>query len=79
MGVLFVCFPSSATGPGPCEDVMPYLGSEDTVRELRRALSNPNVQSDQLRYRNTVLKVIRSQTHLTAAHEITSRFLFMLI
>uniref|UniRef100_A0A3Q1JRF2 AP complex subunit beta n=1 Tax=Anabas testudineus TaxID=64144 RepID=A0A3Q1JRF2_ANATE len=38
---------------------MPYLGSEDTVRELRRALSNPNVQSDQLRYRNTILKVIR--------------------
>lgn len=42
---------------------MPYLGSEDTVRELRRALSNPNVQSDPLRYRNTVLKVIRSVTH----------------
>lgn len=39
--------------------VMPYLGSEDTVRELRRALSNPNVQSDHLRYRNTILKVIR--------------------
>ncbi|KAM9855517.1 AP-4 complex subunit beta-1 [Aulostomus maculatus] len=38
---------------------MPYLGSEDTVRDLRRALSNPNVQSDQLRYRNTILKVIR--------------------
>uniref|UniRef100_A0A671TT78 AP complex subunit beta n=1 Tax=Sparus aurata TaxID=8175 RepID=A0A671TT78_SPAAU len=38
---------------------MPYLGSEDTVRELRRALSNPNVQSDHLRYRNTILKVIR--------------------
>uniref|UniRef100_H3CM05 Adaptor related protein complex 4 subunit beta 1 n=1 Tax=Tetraodon nigroviridis TaxID=99883 RepID=H3CM05_TETNG len=41
---------------------MPYLGSEDTVRELRRALSNPNVQSDQLRYRNTVLRVIRSMS-----------------
>lgn len=39
--------------------IMPYLGSEDTVRELRRALCNPNVQSDQLRYRNTILKVIR--------------------
>ncbi|KAM4610404.1 AP-4 complex subunit beta-1 [Polymixia lowei] len=38
---------------------MPYLGSEETVRELRRALSNPNVQSDHLRYRNTILKVIR--------------------
>lgn len=42
--------------------IMPYLGSEDTVRELRRALSNPNVQSDQLRYRNTILKVIRAMS-----------------
>ncbi|XP_032377543.1 AP-4 complex subunit beta-1 [Etheostoma spectabile] len=41
---------------------MPYLGNEDTVRELRRALSNPNVQSDPLRYRNTVLKVIRAMS-----------------
>ncbi|XP_074538246.1 AP-4 complex subunit beta-1 [Halichoeres trimaculatus] len=41
---------------------MPYLGGEDAVRELRRALSNPNVQSDQLRYRNTILKVIRSMS-----------------
>lgn len=41
---------------------MPYLGSEDTVKELRRALSNPNVQSDQLRYRNTILKVIRAMS-----------------
>ncbi|KAM3872159.1 AP-4 complex subunit beta-1 [Diretmus argenteus] len=41
---------------------MPYLGSEDTVRELRRALSNPNVQSDQLRHRNTILKVIRAMS-----------------
>ncbi|XP_029291106.1 AP-4 complex subunit beta-1 [Cottoperca gobio] len=41
---------------------MPYLGSEDTVRELRRSLSNPNVQSDQLRYRNTILKVIRAMS-----------------
>lgn len=49
--------------PGPCADIMPYLGNEDAVRELRRALSNPNVQSDQLRYRNTVLKVIRSLSH----------------
>lgn len=38
---------------------MPYLGSEDTVKDLRRALSNPNVQSEPLRYRNTILKVIR--------------------
>ncbi|KAM6976979.1 AP-4 complex subunit beta-1 [Aplochiton taeniatus] len=38
---------------------MPFLGSEETVRELKRALSNPNVQSDHLRYRNTILRVIR--------------------
>uniref|UniRef100_A0A672I501 Beta-adaptin appendage C-terminal subdomain domain-containing protein n=1 Tax=Salarias fasciatus TaxID=181472 RepID=A0A672I501_SALFA len=38
---------------------MPYLGNEETVKELRRALSNPNIQCDQLRYRNTVLRVIR--------------------
>uniref|UniRef100_A0A3B4AKK9 Beta-adaptin appendage C-terminal subdomain domain-containing protein n=1 Tax=Periophthalmus magnuspinnatus TaxID=409849 RepID=A0A3B4AKK9_9GOBI len=38
---------------------MPYLSGEDTVKELRRALSNPNVQSDPLRYRNTITKVIR--------------------
>ncbi|CAJ1055119.1 AP-4 complex subunit beta-1 [Xyrichtys novacula] len=41
---------------------MPYLGGEDAVRELRRTLSNPNVQADQLRYRNTILKVIRSMS-----------------
>ncbi|XP_069025350.1 AP-4 complex subunit beta-1 [Embiotoca jacksoni] len=41
---------------------MPYLGGEEVVKELRRALSNPNVQSDQLRYRNTILKVIRSMS-----------------
>uniref|UniRef100_A0A3Q3F5Y4 Adaptor related protein complex 4 subunit beta 1 n=1 Tax=Labrus bergylta TaxID=56723 RepID=A0A3Q3F5Y4_9LABR len=41
---------------------MPYLGGDDAVRELRRALSNPNVQSDPLRYRNTILKVIRSMS-----------------
>uniref|UniRef100_A0A673WQM7 Adaptor related protein complex 4 subunit beta 1 n=1 Tax=Salmo trutta TaxID=8032 RepID=A0A673WQM7_SALTR len=38
---------------------MPYLGGEHTVRELRRALSNPNVQADHLRYRNTIHRVIR--------------------
>uniref|UniRef100_G3PIH5 Beta-adaptin appendage C-terminal subdomain domain-containing protein n=1 Tax=Gasterosteus aculeatus aculeatus TaxID=481459 RepID=G3PIH5_GASAC len=41
---------------------MPYLGSEDTVRELRRHLSNPNVQSDPLRYRSSILKVIRAMS-----------------
>lgn len=52
---------------------MPYLGSEDTVRELRRALSNPNVQSDPLRYRNTVLKVIRSVTHTHTDRQVSFR------
>ncbi|XP_036389534.1 AP-4 complex subunit beta-1 [Megalops cyprinoides] len=41
---------------------MPYLGSEETVKELKRALSNPNVQSDRLRYRNVILRVIRFMT-----------------
>ncbi|KAM6925338.1 AP-4 complex subunit beta-1 [Xenentodon cancila] len=41
---------------------MPYLGGEETVRELRRALANPNIQSDPLRYRSTVLKVIRAMS-----------------
>ncbi|KAJ8258019.1 hypothetical protein GJAV_G00192260 [Gymnothorax javanicus] len=44
------------------EVAMPYLGSEETVRELKRALSNPNVQSDRLRYRNVILRVIRCMT-----------------
>ncbi|XP_076022436.1 AP-4 complex subunit beta-1 [Genypterus blacodes] len=41
---------------------MPYLGSEDTVKELKKALSKPSVQSDPLRYRNTVLKAIRAMS-----------------
>lgn len=41
---------------------MPSLGSEDTVKELRRALSNPNVQADPLRYRSSILKVIRAMS-----------------
>ncbi|XP_067863404.1 AP-4 complex subunit beta-1 isoform X1 [Heptranchias perlo] len=41
---------------------MPYYGSEDTVKELRRGLSNPSIQADRLRYRNVVLKVIRFMT-----------------
>ncbi|XP_068194281.1 AP-4 complex subunit beta-1 isoform X2 [Antennarius striatus] len=39
---------------------MPYLSSEDTVKELRKTLANPSVQSDPLRYRNAVLRVIRA-------------------
>ncbi|KAL1020490.1 hypothetical protein UPYG_G00000750 [Umbra pygmaea] len=38
---------------------MSYLGSEEMVRELRRALSNPHIQTDRLRYRNTIHRVIR--------------------
>ncbi|XP_063065207.1 AP-4 complex subunit beta-1 [Engraulis encrasicolus] len=41
---------------------MPYLSSEETVKDLKRALSNPNIQSDRLRYRNYILRVIRSMT-----------------
>eukprot|EP00062_Callorhinchus_milii_P009428 gi/632953230/ref/XP_007892303.1/ PREDICTED: AP-4 complex subunit beta-1 [Callorhinchus milii] len=41
---------------------MPYYGSEDTVKELKRALANPHLQADRLRYRNVVLKVIRFMT-----------------
>ncbi|KAK6308657.1 hypothetical protein J4Q44_G00219280 [Coregonus suidteri] len=44
---------------------MPYLGGEQTVRELRRALSNPNVQTDHLRYRNTIHRVIRLNPELS--------------
>ncbi|XP_050183030.1 AP-4 complex subunit beta-1 isoform X1 [Myiozetetes cayanensis] len=38
---------------------MPYLGGEEALRELRRALSNPHVQADPVRYRAAVLRVIR--------------------
>ncbi|XP_031422400.1 AP-4 complex subunit beta-1 [Clupea harengus] len=41
---------------------MPYLSTEETVKELKRALSNPNIQSDRLRYRNYIMRVIRSMT-----------------
>lgn len=70
---------AAPVAPGPCTDIMPYLGNEDAVRELRRALSNPNVQSDQLRYRNTVLKVIRSPSHSPTNASQSSRFLFLLM
>lgn len=38
---------------------MPYLGSEDAVKELKKALCNPHVQADRLRYRNVIQRVIR--------------------
>ncbi|CAL9703568.1 unnamed protein product [Knipowitschia caucasica] len=41
---------------------MPYVSGEDTVKELRRALCNPNVQSDLLRYRSTITRVIRAMS-----------------
>ncbi|KAF7663919.1 hypothetical protein LDENG_00194610 [Lucifuga dentata] len=44
---------------GICAATMPYLGNEDMVKELRRALTKPSIQSDPLRYRNIILKVIR--------------------
>lgn len=46
---------------------MPYLGSEDVVKELKRALCNPHIQADRLRYRNVIQRVIRYQpTHALA-------------
>nr|KAF6290169.1 adaptor related protein complex 4 subunit beta 1 [Myotis myotis] len=38
---------------------MPYLGSEDAVKELKKALCNPHVQANRLRYRNVIQRVIR--------------------
>ncbi|XP_007429652.1 AP-4 complex subunit beta-1 [Python bivittatus] len=53
---------------------MPYLGSEDTVKELKRALSNPHVQADRLRYRNVIQRVIR---HMTQGVDVSSVFMEM--
>lgn len=44
--------------PGLSEK-MPYLGSEDVVKELKKALCNPHIQADRLRYRNVIQRVIR--------------------
>ncbi|KAK3546972.1 hypothetical protein QTP86_007444 [Hemibagrus guttatus] len=41
---------------------MPYFGCEEIVKDLKRALSNPNVQADRLRYRNYITRVIRCMT-----------------
>lgn len=38
---------------------MPYLGSDEAVRELKRVLANPHVQADRLRYRGAVLRAVR--------------------
>ncbi|XP_077151060.1 AP-4 complex subunit beta-1 [Ranitomeya variabilis] len=54
--------------------MMPYLGSEDAVRELKKALSNPHIQGDRLRYRNVIHKVIR---HMTLGVDVSSVFMEM--
>ncbi|XP_060749921.1 AP-4 complex subunit beta-1 isoform X3 [Tachysurus vachellii] len=41
---------------------MPYFGCEEMVKDLKKALSNPNVQADRLRYRNYITRVIRCMT-----------------
>ncbi|XP_017548847.1 AP-4 complex subunit beta-1 [Pygocentrus nattereri] len=53
---------------------MPYFGSEETVKDLKRALSNPNVQTDRLRYRNYIIRVIRS---MTQGLDVSSLFMDM--
>ncbi|KAM8975353.1 AP-4 complex subunit beta-1 isoform 1-T1 [Pelodytes ibericus] len=53
---------------------MPYLGSEDAVKDLRRALSNPHIQADRLRYRDVIHKVIR---HMTQGVDVSSVFMEM--
>ncbi|KTG04591.1 hypothetical protein cypCar_00023796 [Cyprinus carpio] len=53
---------------------MPYLGSEEVVKELRRALSNPNVQADRLRYKNYITKVIR---YMTQGLDVSALFMDM--
>ncbi|KAM5181372.1 AP-4 complex subunit beta-1 isoform 1-T3 [Mantella aurantiaca] len=53
---------------------MPYLGSEDAVIDLKRALCNPHVQVDRLRYRNVIHKVIR---HMTQGVDVSSVFMEM--
>ncbi|XP_055510424.1 AP-4 complex subunit beta-1 [Leucoraja erinacea] len=53
---------------------MPYYGSEDTVKELRRALANPGLQADKLRYRNLVLKVIR---YMSQGLDVSALFMEM--
>ncbi|CAH2220230.1 AP-4 complex subunit beta-1 [Pelobates cultripes] len=53
---------------------MPYLGSEDAVKDLKRALSNTHIQADRLRYRNVIHKVIR---HMTQGVDVSSVFMEM--
>ncbi|XP_037355571.1 AP-4 complex subunit beta-1 isoform X1 [Talpa occidentalis] len=53
---------------------MPYLGSEDVVKELKKALCNPHVQADRLRYRNVIQRVIR---HMTQGLDMSGVFMEM--
>ncbi|XP_048033958.1 LOW QUALITY PROTEIN: AP-4 complex subunit beta-1 [Megalobrama amblycephala] len=53
---------------------MPYFGSEETVKELKRALSNPHVQADRLRYKNYITKVIR---YMTQGLDVSALFMDM--
>ncbi|XP_043928833.1 AP-4 complex subunit beta-1 [Protopterus annectens] len=53
---------------------MPYYNSADIVKDLKRILSNPNVQSDRLRYRNVILRVIR---HMTEGVDVSPLFMEM--
>nr|KAF6304600.1 adaptor related protein complex 4 subunit beta 1 [Pipistrellus kuhlii] len=53
---------------------MPYLGSEDVVKELKKALCNPHVQADRLRYRNVIQRVIR---HMTQGVDMSGVFMEM--
>ncbi|XP_053313518.1 AP-4 complex subunit beta-1 isoform X2 [Spea bombifrons] len=55
-------------------NTMPYLGSEDAIKDLKRALCNPHIQADRLRYRNVIHKVIR---HMTQGVDVSSVFMEM--
>ncbi|XP_053103446.1 AP-4 complex subunit beta-1 isoform X2 [Hemicordylus capensis] len=66
------CLPGVYKKSGHCK--MPYLGSEDMLKELKRALSNPHVQADRLRYRNVIQRVIR---HMTQGVDVSSVFMEM--
>lgn len=57
---LFRLCSTASLWQAPEEPTMPYFGSEETVKELKRALANPHVQADRLRYKNYITKVIRS-------------------
>uniref|UniRef100_A0A8C8SG19 AP complex subunit beta n=1 Tax=Pelusios castaneus TaxID=367368 RepID=A0A8C8SG19_9SAUR len=53
---------------------MPHWGADDPLAELRRALANPHVQADRLRYRGVLLRVIR---RMTQGADVSGLFLEM--